>query len=271
MEFRKTYLPPVFFKMGQQVLHFVAIPIFFFLFLILYKPFSLDTTLELQGGSFAFNAAILSAILFLVLVVTRLILWGLRNVTSFKTRTYYLWCIGEIGLSSLFMSLYVALISRGELLYIDVVPVALAYLAAILYAPYIIIYLLLESDLLSKGETKEVEAARMRFYDEKHNLKFITESSAVLYIESDENYCNIFYSEGARLKKFTLRSTMKSIEEECAANGILRCHRSYYVNTSRIKVLRKERENGTMAEMDISGISGIPVTPRYYESIASRL
>jgi len=271
MELKKTYLPPVFFKMGQQVLHFVAIPIFFFLFLILYKPFSLESALDLKGGSFAFNSAILSAILFIILVVTRLILWGLRNVTAFKSRTYYLWCMGEIGLSSLFMSLYITLISRGELVYIDVVPVALAYLTAILFIPYVIIYLLLESDLLSKDDIKIGEEAKMRFYDDKHNLKFITESSAVVYIESEENYCNIFYTEGARLKKFTLRSTMKAIDEECSIHGILRCHRSYYINTSRIKVLRKERENGTMAEMDVSGIDGIPITPRYYESVASRL
>jgi len=271
MELKKTYLPPVFFKMGQQVLHFVAIPIFFFLFLILYKPFSLDTALNLRGGSFAFNTAILSAILFLVLVVTRLILWGLRNLTSFKNRTYYLWCMGEIGISSLFMSLYITLISAGELIYIDVVPVALAYLTAILYVPYVIIYLLLESDILSRDDNKIIEEAKMRFYDDKHNIKFITESSAVVYIESEENYCNIFYTEGVRLKKFTLRSTMKAIDEECTNHGILRCHRSYFINTNRIKVLRKERENGIMAEMDVSGIEGIPVTPRYYDSIAGRL
>lgn len=271
MNERSTYLPAVFFKIGQQVIHFVGLPIFFFLFIILYRPFSLEILLSFPLAGFAFNAAIVSAILLMILAASRLTLWGLRNVTSFKRRTYLLWCIGEIIVSSLFIALYVALISQGKYEYIEVLPFVLVFLAAILIFPYLLLTLVLESDLMQRYIQPEADLSRLRFYDDKHNLKFVTQPAAVLYIESDENYCNIVYTEGAQIKKFSLRATMKSLEENCSKHGILRCHRKYFINTERIKVLRKEREGLNIAEMDVPGIDVIPVTLRYYDQISQRL
>ncbi|MBQ0096367.1 MAG: LytTR family transcriptional regulator DNA-binding domain-containing protein, partial [Bacteroidales bacterium] len=84
-------------------------------------------------------------------------------------------------------------------------------------------------------------------------------------------YCSTFYTEGGRVRNFLLRGTMKRMEEDCSKLGILRCPRSYFVNVGRVKVLRKEREGYNVAELDIPGIESIPITPRYYQSIAERV
>lgn len=272
MEIRSSFLPKVFFKFGQQVLHFTALPIFLFLFLILYKPFDLSDLLSLRHGGFAFNCAIISAIVLAVLLLTRILLWGLRNATDFKRGVYLLWCVGEILISAAFISLYITLISGMDYIFIDILPRVITELAAILVFPYIILTLVLESDLVAKYNADSLEElSKIRFYDDKHNLKFVAEARTVLYVESNENYCSIYYLEGGKVKNFLLRGTMKGMTEECEKNGILRCHRSYFVNVNRIKVLRKEREGYNVAELDVPGIDSIPITPRYYQTIAEKL
>lgn len=272
MDTKPSFLPQIFLKFAQQVVHFLAVPIFLFLFLILYKPFNLTNILALQHGSFAFNCAMIMCIMFLVLLVTRLLLWGIRNVTEFKRRTYFLWCAGEIVIASLFIAMYITLISGGEYVYIDVLPTVLTTLSSIVVFPYLILALVLESDFLARYNMEAPEdQSKIRFYDEKHNLKFVADSRTVLYIESRENYCSIYYTEGGKVKNFLLRGTMKRMEEECSKYGILRCHRSYFVNVSRVKVLRKEREGFNVAELDVQGIESIPITPRYYQTIAERV
>lgn len=272
MEIKSTYLPKVFFGFPQQIVHFVALPAFLFLFLILYKPFGLEQTLVFGKAGFAFNCSIIMAIEFLVMVISRFLLWGLRNATDFKRRTYLIWCLGEIVTSALFISMYVTLISKGEYVYIDVIPFVMIALSAICVFPYIILTLLFESDFMAKrGMTPDEEITKMRFYDDKHNLKFVADSKNILYIESHENYCCIYYTESGKVKSFMLRCTMKRLEEDCARHGIHRCHRSYFVNVRRIKILRKEREGYNVAELDMDGLENVPITPRYYQNIADMI
>lgn len=271
IEFTTSYLPAVFFKFGQQVTHILALPTFTFLFLILYKPFGLEQKLTLAHGDFPFNATMASLIFMLTLIITRILLWGLRNLASFKRSVYVLWCAGEILTASLFICLYIWLMSGKAYQWIDIIPIVFVELSAIAIYPYVMLTLVLESDILARYTQFETDESKLRFYDEKHNLKFVTESRAVLYIESNENYCIIHYTEGLHVKNFILRSTMKAIEEQCTSHGILRCHRSYYVNVKRIKVLRKEREGLNVAELDIPEAINIPITTRYYEQISSEL
>ena len=64
---------------------------------------------------------------------------------------------------------------------------------------------------------------------------------------------------------------MKSIEELCAEFGLLRCHRSYYVNPVHIKALRKERDGVILAELDVDMAQDVPVTKRYYDALSDRI
>ena len=111
----------------------------------------------------------------------------------------------------------------------------------------------------------------MRFYDDKHNLKIVLMPEAILYITAEENYVNIFYQDNGKLRNYVLRSSMKALDELCQDNGMVRCHRSYYVNPSHVKVLRKEKEGIIYAEMDASEIIHIPVSKRYYDRLAELL
>ena len=64
---------------------------------------------------------------------------------------------------------------------------------------------------------------------------------------------------------------MKAVDELCLSNGLVRCHRSYYVNPSHIKVLRKDREGVVFAILDVDDVIDIPVSRKYYNSLSDLL
>lgn len=55
----------------------------------------------------------------------------------------------------------------------------------------------------------------------------------ILYIEADRNYCNIITEEN----KFLVVSTLKTIETELKGTHLMRVHRSFMVNLSKLDVV----------------------------------
>jgi DNA-binding LytR/AlgR family response regulator len=157
--------------------------------------------------------------------------------------------------------------------YFEVMAVSFQYISLSLVIPYLVLALSLRIYEYSNSASSESSAAsqRMRFYDEKHNLKIVLDSQSIFYIEADVNYVNIFYTENGKLRHYVLRSSMKALEELCQDNGLVRCHRSYYVNPAHIKVLRKDKEGVVFAELNANETIHIPVTKRYYGHLSDLL
>jgi DNA-binding LytR/AlgR family response regulator len=147
------------------------------------------------------------------------------------------------------------------------------YLFLTLLIPYVILALSLRLyEYHTRSEDQSSQAMnRMRFYDDRHNLKIVLTPGDVLYITAEENYVNIFYTENGKLRTYVLRSSMKALEELCQDNGLVRCHRSFYVNPAHVKVLRKDKEGIVYAELDDKDAMHIPVTKRYYDNLAEML
>ena len=61
---------------------------------------------------------------------------------------------------------------------------------------------------------------------------------------------------------------MKNIEKAVEGHGIVRSHRSYFVNPSHVKVLRKDKYGFVVAEFNIPDVNPVPISKSYYESIA---
>jgi DNA-binding LytR/AlgR family response regulator len=64
---------------------------------------------------------------------------------------------------------------------------------------------------------------------------------------------------------------MKSLEPLMQKHGMVRCQRSYYINPSHIKVLRKDKEGMIWAELDIINTKQIPVSAKYYHNVEQLL
>ncbi|MBQ8169114.1 MAG: LytTR family transcriptional regulator [Bacteroidales bacterium] len=259
----------IFRRFIPQLLHMIVLPVFFFLFMIIYRPF--NSFSYLGNDWFGVHLTILSCILLVSVLLARVLYYFLPLKLNYTL--YLFWCLLEIIFTSFFVALYVWLALHRTDNYFDVFAVSFQYLSFVLVFPYVILALSLRIYDYHNRTDDAGSAAnqRMRFYDEKHNLKIVLTPEAILYITAEENYVNIFYLENSKVRNYVLRSSMKALDELCQDNGLIRCHRSYYVNPSHVKVLRKEKEGVVYAELDAKDVMHIPVTKRYYDRLSEML
>jgi DNA-binding LytR/AlgR family response regulator len=104
------------------------------------------------------------------------------------------------------------------------------------------------------------------FHDEKGILRLSVKKDHLLYLESSDNYVNIYYQNKDKITKFLLRNTMKKMEEIFQNSEIIRCHRCFMVNFEKVKVLRKDKE-GLQLELDLPTNVDIPVSRSYIEKV----
>ena len=265
-----TRLPSTFIHMG-------ALPISFLVAALAYEPKALDALMN-AGAPHAtisnvgtFNTVICAAIIFVVMAILRMTLWIIRRRFPSNLWRYAFWCIGEIVLCCSFTGLYLVLMDKGaDGGFFHYFGRSLSSFGSLLVIPYIILTLLYMA--LDDSRTAPVDGdVRLKFYDNRHQLKFITEASAVLYIESNENYIVIHYLDNGIEKRFQLRNSMKSIEPLCEQAGFARTHRCFIVNPRHVKLIRKEPGGTNVADLGLARDEGIPVSKKYYDSIASLL
>ena len=265
-------LPDIFKKFATHSFYFAFVPFFFLIFAALYKPFNMDSVLNTAKASYSFNITMIMCIILLVMVASRMILYFTRTIRHLSMNWYRVWCIGEILVSAFFVALYLSLIGDFRMQYLELFIFTFAYLALVLIIPYLFLELAFRLSAARNAALMTVEPdSKMHFYDSNHNLKFVVTSENLLFIKADENYINVHYREGEKKKSYELRSSMKRIEDVCAKHGIMRCHRSYFVNPAHIKALRKDKENSIVAEIDSSAETLVPVSKRYYEDLVKAL
>ncbi len=262
-------LPAHLCKKSTQAIHIVALPLSFFAFMLIYRPFRVDETMLLGDFSFGVNLTLISCILLGATALMRLLFYLLRR--RIDRLTYLFWVLLEMVVSTFFVALYAWLMERMVDPYFWVVARVLRWIIPVMILPYTMITLSLLLVAQYRSRAAEPEEFKLRFYDERKNLKLVVAASSVLYIAAEENYINVHYDDGGELRSYLVRASMRSIEELCASGGLLRCHRSYYLNPLRVKVLRKEREGAIFAELDQPNAKDVPVTKRYYEQVAAAI
>jgi len=263
-------LPLIFGKLRSQLLYLLGIPAFFLCFMLIYQP-SMPTTLLAMGkGMLSFNTTIIMCILLGVMLVSRTLMLVLYRSIRINWWRFIAWEVAELIIMSLFMALYLTLMYQGQYPYFHIVGQSLYSLLLITIYPYVIFNVAI-TFAGQKEESAAYDDTLMRFTDNTQRVKLIIAPSAVLYIKAEENYVRICYLEGERIKEYSLRASMKSLEEPMRKHGLIRCQRSYYINPQHIKVLRRDKEGMISAELNTPTVKPIPVSPRYYEELAKWL
>ena len=108
----------------------------------------------------------------------------------------------------------------------------------------------------------------INFFDEKEELQLSLRVDHIYYIESAENYVNIYYKNKENTERFTLRSTLKKQQEKLEKYGFVRCHRSYLVNFANILLLRKDKD-GPYLDFGVPNMPQSPVSKTYLDSVTA--
>ena len=248
-------------------MHILALPAFYLGFILIYESSWIFRLLHTGGElSVVYNTLILTSILIGVMLFSRIPMTVMHLKLSWWQ--YALWILGEIFAFSGFAALYIALL-YGNYGYFPALGACIRLSFATLSYPYIIFSLLMA--LIRPDEQATSEDDLVRFADSTGRLKLVIAQDVILYIEAQENYVSIHYMEGEQRKDYSLRQSMRGIEELMEKHGIIRCQRSYFVNPRHVKVLRRDKEGMIQAELDVTNIKPVPVSPKYYEQLSLML
>lgn|SRR5574344_201515 len=274
-------IPEILYKPRTVVSTIIVIPLFLMLFTVVYTPtFGHEGELSLinwtQHSSFCIS--IICAITLGVVALSRIgFFFYVRYNDHFNAMQYLMWQVVEFVCVCLFVDLFLSLyFDRG---FFELMSTIFLYGALILVFPYVILWLFYnghDKELklaaaeqhitdLQQGLEKN-EPGAVKFIDDKGNVKLIVGANRIIYIEAAANYVNIVYENSGKLVRFSLRNTLKGIEAACAANDLVRCHRSYFINLHKVKLLRRDPDS-LYAEMDTDGVDDIPISKSYANEV----
>lgn len=111
---------------------------------------------------------------------------------------------------------------------------------------------------------------KYNFYDERGELKLSVRADALYYMESADNYVQIYYMNAGKLQGEMVRNTLKNIEWRFRGKDLMRCHRSYIVNFSKVQLLRRQDNNELLLDFGDERLPNIPVSKAYNEKLLER-
>ena len=257
----------------MAVINSLTVPLFILFFILFYKPLDIDCLLEMRHATFTFNVTILFCIILVSISITRCCLYIIGKYKAFSRPIYAVWCVAEMIIAALFSSLYITLMLDAPVPFFEIAGRMIVLVVTTGVYPYAFIWLGFE--LYSGNEKEEnvagASASLVRFYDEYKKLRFVIAPEAVMFIKSEENYVQIHYIDQGKTKKFTLRSSMKALESTLAKHGFVRCHRSYFINPSYIKIVHRNSSGIIVAELKQEQMESIPISRKYQDGITRLL
>ena len=259
--------------------------LFSVVFLLVSIPFSNSAWFRLGNSTFFGFTALFALLSLVILIFSRVVMYNTRNVLPMTYLGYTAWCLAEIVLITVIYTVFTVTIARPEdqsglAIFIH----ALVYAFVCLGVPYLIagmfftiidqnrtIRLMNMQDVVTE-ETPAEGATDQKFtlFDNNGVLKLSVSSANLYYVESDDNYIKVWYSDNkGELQTYMLRARLKTVEESFAGSDLVRCHRKFIVNMGKVKVLQKV---GAVYEitLDNEAIAPIPVTKTYIENVLER-
>ena len=261
-------IPSSLLSLTVLLLHTFAMPVFFLGFILIYESSWMVEFLDAGNEMMVFNTLMVTSILIGIIGASRIAMTAIGRHYRLSWWQYALWCFAEFFVFSCFAALYMALI-YGTYGYFPALAKCMQLSIATLTYPYIIFAILFA--YIRPDEEEVAEEDLVRFADSTGRLKLVIANDVILYIEAQENYVSIHYMEGSSRKEYSLRQSMRGIEDLMARHGIIRCQRSYFVNPRHVKVLRRDKEGFIQAELDVDNNRPIPVSPKYYEQLSKML
>ena len=258
--------------------------LFSIVFLLLALPFSHNSWMALGNSRFFVFTLLFTTGSLLLLSLSRYLMYKTRNVLKMTYFGYAAWCVAEVVVICLAYSIItVSITGIGWDLFPETLGKALLFGTISLIIPFILagMYFALQDKnqtirLMNYGNVVLDEnllpskLEKITLFDNSGNLKLCVSASNLYYMESDDNYIVVRYTDSkGDLKRYMIRCRMKTVEESFKDSSLVRCHRKYIVNMDKVKVLRKEKD-GYELDLDSEFIPPIPVTKTYEENVLNR-
>jgi len=228
----------------DRYLLIIIVLVFSILFINLFRPWNIGRWHSDSGFILFLRLSSYGIIVALVLLFTQFPLREISKQHKFKIKTYTLWLFIEIALISL---VYIFLYGNPVGNFINDFLFSLKYTLLGICIPYsfalLIIYYKNQKAEIEQLQTKISQPVGKKlivFKDENDKIKFSVLAKDLLFLESTDNYVSVYYILNDKVQRQLLRNTLKNLEESFKENSILRCHRSYMVNSDNVEFVQKD-------------------------------
>lgn len=258
--------------------------LFAIVFLVIYIPFS-ETAWFGLGDSIMFaHTIIFAAISMLTLIFSRMLMYRSKRIMEHTFISYILWCVMEIVLIAAFytaLTLDIPLPAEearlaifGRALKNGSIALGIPYLISGMYFAIIdknntIKLMSYENVVTDEPAKPDAQMKKITLFDNSGALKLSLNPDSLYYIESDDNYIKVWYTDNkGEMKQYMLRCRLKTVEESFKGSGLVRCNRKYIVNIHKVATLRKESD-GYVLDLSNEAIPPLPVTKTYTDTVLS--
>jgi hypothetical protein len=252
-------------KKSDRYFLIVTCLVFSILFINIFVPFNINRWYSDSGFIQLLRLSSYGFVIALVILFTQFPLRKIMHLQTFKIKSYILWLGIEIILISL---VYIFLYGNPLGNFLNDFIFSLKYTLLGICLPYsfallIIYYKNQRSEILQlKDKINQPDQKHLiSFKDEYGKIKFSLQTTDLLLLESTDNYVSLYFLSGGKPQRKLIRNTLKNLENTLIDNSIIRCHRSFMVNTRNIEFVQKK---GKKLLIKIRGMEkDIPVSEIY--------
>lgn len=254
---------------------------FALIFINTYQPFGSENWLT-QYDSPKYMYFVYSSVLvlfgMLVVTISRVIMYKLHKYKGYTPILghYLLWILAELFFMSLSFVMFEKLAFDDSRNVIELFKTSAVNTSLVLLLPYSVLWLyfswsdkkrLIEE--LKKNQTIENHSSKsqmINFFDNKGEVKFSVKLHDLVYIKGADNYIIVYYKNDDKVSSIMIRYSMKQVEDELSPKGIIRCHRSYIVNTMLVKTFTRSSD-GFVISLEAPGDVSVPVSKSYAKDV----
>ncbi len=244
---------------------------FALVFINVYAPFGVDVWFSVTRWTLLLYSSIITLTGVLVVVISRIIMYHSSRRYIIRLWHYFIWVLAEVFFMGLFYTLYQKLILTDPRFFPDLLVISVQNTALVLLLPYSVLWLYFswvenkrKLETMGNEKQKESNKGMINFNDERGVMRFSVKIEYLLYLEAADNYVYIHYLDTNRHARLVLRNNLKRLTEELADTPVVRCHRSFMINSDKVMLIRREKD-GLLLELDVPETQHIPVSQTYIE------
>lgn len=276
----KNKLPYYYNTPRNVALWVTSTTVFVELFILIFTPFQSRTWAN-NDMQYLRWVTVVVLVAMAVIAISRTVMYFYAQKRDIGYPTYAIWIFMELTMMALIYSVFPFVVipdfaaSKG-LTFFGMFKEAMIDTAFILLIPYTIIYLIInlqeknkEIQQLTQHTAPEKQPDMFNFYDDKGELKLSVKPEMVYYIEAADNYVEVHYMSNGKKQNMLVRNSLKNIAWSFNDQELVRCHRSYIANLSKVQLLRRI-DGEMMLDFGDESIPKVPVSRGYAKDVIER-